>query len=220
MITAKKFRFLSFLIFIFLFSCDNNSSDKQDFENTLSDSSVNSKEVGERNGIKFFQVMRNGKTGFRNLDGKIVIEPIYDDAEMFSEGYSSVEVNKKWGSINEKGKYIIVPKFEYLGGAHNNLLSFREGNEYGFVDTLGKEKINPQFDWVDDFSEGLCVVRNSKGKHGYIDTAGKLIIPFQFDYAYKMENGNAKVELNNLWGEIDKNGKIIVKPTHKYATDW
>ena len=211
-------------IIVGLISCKTKTkekSDKEIFEEVLNDPRVNSKEVGEREGIKYFQVMENGKTGFRDLNEKIVIKPIYDNAEMFSEGLSTVQIGNKYGLIDETGKYVLpLSDMEYLGSVHNGLASFRANDKYGFIGTSGQEKIKPQFDWVDDFSEGLCVVRNDKGKHGYIDTTGKLVINYQFDYANKFENGQAKVQVNNLWGAIDKTGKFIVQPTHKYATDW
>jgi hypothetical protein len=205
-----------------LFGCDSNpkvKSDQEQFAEVLNDSRVNSKEVGKREGIKYFQVMQNGKTGFRDLDGRIVIEPTFDNAEMFSEGLSTVQIGDKFGLIDEKGNYVLpLTAFEFLGSVHNGLASFRVNNKYGFVNTKGQEVIKPQHDWVDEFSEGLCAVRNEEGKHGYIDTTGKLIIDFQFQYANKFENGLAKFELNNLWGIVDKTGKVIEQATHKYAT--
>lgn len=205
-----------------LFGCDSKpkeKSDKEQFEEILNDPRVNSKEVGEREGIKYFQVMQDGKTGFRDLDGNIVIEPKFDNAEMFSEGLSTVQLGDKYGLIDEKGNYVLpLTAFEYLGSVHNGLASFRANDKYGFVNTKGQEVIKPQYDWVDGFSEGLCVVRNDKGKYGYIDTTGKVIIDLQFQYANKFENGQAKFQLNNLWGTIDKTGKIIEEATHKYAT--
>ncbi len=206
-----------------LLACNNrpkDKSDKENFEEILNDPRVNSREVGEREGRKYFQYMDNGKTGFRDLDGKIVIRAIYESAEMFSEGYSAVDVDGKWGLIDETGKYIIEPRFEYLGSVHNGLASHRIKDKYGFVDITGQEKIKPQFDWVDEFSEGFCVVRNDKGKYGYIDTTGKIVIDFQFQYANKFENGQAKFQLNNLWGAVDKTGKIIVEPTFKYPSEF
>ena len=205
-----------------IFGCDSKpkeKSDKEQFQEILNDPRVNSKEVGEREGIKYFQVMQNGKTGFRDLDGKIVIEPKFDNAEMFSEGLSTVKVGDKYGLIDEKGNYVLtLQPYEYLGSVHNGLASFRANDKYGFLNTAGQEIIKPQFVWVDEFSEGLCVVRNDKGKHGYIDTTGKMFIDLQFQYANKFENGQAKFELNNLWGSIDKSGKVIEQATHKSAT--
>ena len=205
-----------------LFSCDssNPKSDTEKFEEVLNDPRINSKEVGKSQGIKYFQVIKNGKTGFRDLDGKITIEPQFDNAEMFSEGLSTVKLGNKYGLINEQGKYVLpLTAFEYLGSVRNGLASFRKNEKYGFVNIKGQEIIKPQYDWVDEFSEGLCVVRNDNGnpgsgKHGYIDTTGKVIIKMLFQYACKFENGQAKVEINNVWEMIDKSGKTIAPATH------
>jgi hypothetical protein len=217
-----SFGFLILIAIATLIACKRKAqiTDNEDFGKVLNDPRVNSKKVGEQYGIKYFQFIENGKMGFRDLDGKIVIKPKFDEAEMFSEGYSAVKMDDKWGLIDEKGKYKIEPSFEYLGSVHNGLSSYRQNDKYGFVDVSGKEKIKPQFEWVDEFSEELCVVQNHKGLYGYIDTTGTLVIPFQFEYAIKFENGKGKIELNGLWGAIDKSGKIVEKPTHKYATDW
>ena len=216
------FGFLILMAIGMFLACQNKTKKTENdaFGKILNDPRVNSKKVGEQNGIKYFQIVENGKMGFRDLDGKVVIEPKFDDVEMFSEGYSAVQMGDKWGLIDETGKYKIEPGFEYLGSVHDGLLSYRQNDKYGFIDVSGKQKIKPQFEWVDDFSEGLCVVRNHKGLHGYIDTAGKLVIPFQFEYAVKFENGKGKFELNELWGAIDKSGKIVEKPTHKYGDGW
>jgi hypothetical protein len=217
------------VIIVVLISCKTKQKEKTDkeiFEEVLNDSVINSKEVGKREGIKYFQVMENGKTGFRDLDGKIVIKPIYDNAEMFSEGLSNVQLGKKYGLIDETGKYILpLRDLEYLGSVHNGLASFRAKDKYGFIDISGQEKIKPQFDWVSDFSEGFCVVRNDNdklgsGNYGYIDTTGKIVIDLKFQYANNFENGKAKFEMNNLWGAIDKTGKIVEPATHKYTSGW
>jgi hypothetical protein len=205
-----------------LLGCNNKpkeNSDKEQFEEILNDPRVNSRDVGEREGIKYFQVIEDGKVGFSNLYGNIVIEPKFDSAEMFSEGVSTVQVGKKFGMINEKGNYVLpLMALDYLGSLHNGLASFRVNDKYGFVNTKGQEVIKPQYEWVDEFSEGLCVVRNDKGRHGYVDTTGKVVIDLQFQSANKFENGQAKIEINNLWGVINKSGKIIEEVTHKYST--
>lgn len=202
-----------------LFSCNYKSKDKSDkesFEEILNDPRVNSKEVGKSKGTKYFQVIKNGKIGFRDLEDKIVINPIYDMAEMFSEGYSAVTVGGKHGFIDEKEKYVLpLQSFEYLGSLHNGLAAFRINDKYGFINIKGEVIIKPQFDWVDEFSEGLCVVRSDNGKlgsgkNGYIDITGKLVLDFKFKIACKFENGIAKVQIDKEFVYIDKTGNIVL----------
>lgn len=48
----------------------------------------------------------NGKYGFVNPYGQIVIQPIYDEAGNFYEGLSDVKIGNKWGYINKKGELV------------------------------------------------------------------------------------------------------------------
>lgn len=205
-----------------LVSCRGNSqerSDKEIFEDVLNDPRVNSREVGEREGIEFFQVMENGKTGFRDLDGHIVIEPKYESAEMFSEGLSAVTLTEKGltGYINTKGEMVIPPTFEYAGSFGNGLAPYRANDLYGFIDRTGKPVLQPKYAWVDQFSEGFCVVRDGAGRHAFIDTTGTPLTEFKFQYARAFEGGKAKVQLDNKWGAIDKKGAVVVDFIHQYA---
>ena len=203
---------LIFLVAIgLLFACNSGQSKKDDFSSILNDPRVNSKEVGLREGIVFFQVIENDKYGFRDLEGNIVIKPQFDFAEIFSEGYSAVRIADKWGLIDKKGNYIIKPQYGFLGGVHNGLLSFRQNDKYGFLDTKGAIKISRQFYWVDEFSEGLCVISTDfqskePRRYGYIDTTGKIVIDLKFQSATKFEKGKAKVQIDGKWQTIDKTG--------------
>jgi WG containing repeat len=196
-----------------LFAFTSRKSKKYDFSSIINDPRVNTKEVGLREGIEYFQVIENDKYGFRDLDGNIVIKPQFDNAEMFSEGYSAVTVAGKWGLIDTKGNYIIKPKYDFLEGVHEGLCSFDQNGKIGFINTKDEIIIKPHFFWVDQFSEGLCAVSTDfrskePRKYGYIDTTGKIIIDFKFEYAYKFEKGKAKVQLDGQWLTIDKTGNI------------
>jgi hypothetical protein len=202
---------------IFISCKGKKKTDSEIFQEVLNDSRINSREVGEREGIKFFQVMENEKYGFRDLDGNIVIEPSFDMAEMFSEGYSAVTVGEKHGFIDEKGKYVLpLQDYEFLGSLHNGLADVRINDKVGFINIKGEIVIEPQFDWADEFSEGFCIVRNDNeelgsGKSEFINTKGEKVFKKKFDYASKFENGKAKVEFEKEWFFIDTNGEIIEK---------
>ncbi|MCL2816465.1 MAG: WG repeat-containing protein [Oscillospiraceae bacterium] len=50
---------------------------------------------------------KNGKFGFADTTGKIVIPFEYDDAYCFAEGLAAVEKNGKWGFINKLNEAVI-----------------------------------------------------------------------------------------------------------------
>ena len=67
----------------------------------------------------------NGKYGFVDKNGNVVVDYIYDDATEQNEyGFAAVKQNGLWGSINSEGKNVIEPKYNL----DNNLL----------VDFIGK----------------------------------------------------------------------------------
>ena len=198
-----------FLLIIGIVVSCKRKSDNEIFEKVLNDNRINNKEVGLREGIEYFQIMENGKTGFRDLDGNTVIKPIFESAEMFSENHSAVEIDGKWGLIDKTGNYVIQPKYNYLGSLHEGLLSYRENDKYGFIDLNEKVIIEPQFDWVDEFSNGHCSIRNDSGKYQFIDKTGEKVFNKEFDYTQKFENEKAKVQLNKEWVYINTNGEII-----------
>lgn len=56
---------------------------------------------------------KNGKYGFVDKNGIVVIDYIYDDAtEQNETGYVAVKKDGKWGAIDSKGKTIVEPKYD------------------------------------------------------------------------------------------------------------
>ncbi|MDA2920853.1 WG repeat-containing protein [Desulfobacterota bacterium AH_259_B03_O07] len=72
-------------------------------------SSCNEKESKQEmiGSIRLYPVILNGKVGYINDTGKIVIKPQFDGASIFSEGLAFVEINGKVGHINRAGKIVI-----------------------------------------------------------------------------------------------------------------
>ena len=70
---------------------------------------------------------KDGKYGFVDKDGKVVVDYIYDDAtEQNQYGYAAINKDGKWGSIDEKGKIVQEPiydlddylKIDFIGRWH------------------------------------------------------------------------------------------------------
>lgn len=59
-----------------------------------------------------FVIKENGKYGFVDKDGKVVVEAKYDDAtEQNDYGYVGVKKDGKWGSLDQFGKVVIEPTY-------------------------------------------------------------------------------------------------------------
>ena len=66
----------------------------------------------------------NGLWGFVDNQGKVVIEPVYEDALSFSNGFAAVKKDGLWGYINLEGKMVISPVFEDAHSMNANRVCF------------------------------------------------------------------------------------------------
>lgn len=184
--------------------------------------------VGD-DGEDYFPIYQNGKIGFIDKAGKIVISPQFDstltaDGRTFSEGLAAVQVGDNWGYIDKAGKFVIQPKFKQRFPPslfHDGLaqVEIRE-DAFGFIDKSG-EFVKP-LSFIEEhtaFSEGLAKV--SKGdKFGYVDKTGKFVIEARFTAAEDFKEGLAAVKIavkvgdtfESKFGYIDKTGKMVIEP--------
>jgi len=197
---------------------------------------------------KPFPVVENGKVvkvinvrryGFIDRKGRMVIEPIFDDAGDFHEGLAAVETEKGWGYIDRTGRMVIEPQFLeasdfYADGlaivrvvSKSRIVTSAEtelnervimgmGSKVGFIDKTGRFVIEPKFDDANPFYEGLAAVRVGD-KWGYIDKTGRMVIKPRFSSAWSFSEGLADVAVIDekgfeKWGFIDKSGKMVIAP--------
>jgi len=168
--------------------------------------------------------------GFIDAKGKLIIEPIYRCSHGFSEGLAAVakDCEGNWEYIDRNGKTVIEPKFswagQFRGGLAEVLFVTNEqpfDQKTGYIDKSGKFIIEPKFDSSEPFSDGLAMIAEDKkredgssayfNRKAFMDTKGNIVTPF-FDRAEDFSDGLAAVEINNLWGFIDKTGNIVIAP--------
>jgi WG containing repeat len=143
--------------------------------------------LANRNSEELTEFHKDGKTGYVDKSGKIVIEPRFEIASEFREGLA----------------YAAEPSKVASGPGYSN---------YGFIDHSGKFVIQPQFDQVSCFYEGLAKVKTAgrDGLWGYIDKAGKWVIPAKYVEAHDFHEGLAIVleqhNYANKWKYVDKQG--------------
>jgi hypothetical protein len=85
-----------------------------------------------------FQVVRNGKWGFMDRKGHVVIAPTFADERDFFHGLAGVELpNEKWGFIDEKGKFAIPARFDEVRDSIDDLAPVRVGRKWATLTRLG-----------------------------------------------------------------------------------
>lgn len=149
----------------------------------------------------------NGKYGFIDIKGNLVVPCEYDMATSFVDGVSIVTKDGKRGLINQTGHEIIPNKYIQIDPFHEGMAAYQKAKKFGFLNTRGEEVIAHQFREVDHFSEGLAPVRVDK-MWGYMDIHGTFVFEPQFEYARPFSEGHARVYANGQHAIIDKQMNI------------
>jgi hypothetical protein len=148
--------------------------------------------VSPQETLMLYPLKIDGKYGYINIHGELVIKPEFDKAENFSDGLALVIKEGRSVFINVKGEIIIS------GYAGRDMQSFSEGlaairinNKWGFIDTTGKFVIDPRFQYADTFSEGVARARETRDDdYIYITKNGQNAFPGKtFRTAQKKSGG-------------------------------
>ena len=181
-------------------------------------------------------VRLDGKWGYINRSGIVVIAPQYEMAAPFSSGLALVVTDVKVprpGYISDSGQMAIKPQFWQVQLFSEGLAPVESCGEWGFINTKGHVVIFPQFVDVAPFSEGLAAVKISERTEGgqtgepqwgYVDHNGDVVVAPQFFHAGPFVDGVAKVIVgdfqNGKIGFIDKTGNFVIKPQFTLGGDF
>ena len=154
--------------------------------------------------------------GFVDSDGEWVIEPQFDDASDFCEGFACVCIDDEWGYIKPDGSYLIKPKFDEVCDFREGFACVCVGNKWGYLKPDGDWLIKPKFEKAGSFSEKLAAVKQN-GKWGILKPDGEWLVKPKFNQIRSFEEGFAQVELNEKWGFIKTDGKYLVEPKFEWV---
>ncbi|MCI0472893.1 MAG: WG repeat-containing protein, partial [Ignavibacteria bacterium] len=85
-----------------------------------------------------FRIEADGKYGYIDTTGKIIIKPQFDNARDFYEGLAVVGIGQKWGYIDKTGMIVIESEYDYVYNFSEGLAIVELGEKYGAIDLTGK----------------------------------------------------------------------------------
>ncbi|MBX3232024.1 MAG: WG repeat-containing protein [Labilithrix sp.] len=176
----------------------------------------------------------NGKFGFQDEQGKVLVTPKYDHAVEPPEGEGLgivclggglcdrsdnheptrlEHLGGKWGAVDERGDEVVPLEYDELGHAGHRILIANRGARIGLLDERGTVITPIEYSWIAPFSEGLAMCRRAEGeqRNGYLDTTGAVAIPCEYADALTFSEGRALVaDADWNHGVLDRAGRAII----------
>ena len=130
------------------------------------------------------RVELDGKYGFIDKTGQVVIDVKYNHMSSFHEGLAWIKkTNGKYGFVDQKFREIIECKYDITDHFSEGLAPVKYCGKWGFIDKTGNTIIGHKYDAANRFSKGLAIVEleiaagpDPWGNHhfetGYIDKNG------------------------------------------------
>lgn len=107
-------------------------------------------------------IRNNGKWGYMNNKGDVVIAPKYDSCDVFKYGFARVRIGTKWGIIDRTGTQILESKYEGIFPGENGIFIFYENGAWGVIDKTGKILAPPTFSTMTIFENERALARTGK----------------------------------------------------------
>lgn len=158
--------------------------------------------------------VKDGKVGYIDYTGKIVIEPKFDTPyhKLYvvygNDSFPSFEF-PNWAYFSEdKATVRIAKKFWF----------YTYGYEYAVINTNGEFVFEPNDDIIGSFNDSVAPYQSLlktfeykySEKFGMINTKGEVFIEPKYDYISQFSSNRALAMIKNKYGYINKNGEVVI----------
>lgn len=153
-----------------------------------------------------------------------VIEPQFDYASDFKDGFASVRRGETRGFIDKSGRWLGLEIDTMSTFSEGVMPIYNEEGRCGYINSSGEMSIAmTTYDYCEDFSEGMAIVGVKVGEesglpvyqYGFIDSTGKEVVKPQYDSVQPFKEGigiicTGKYHFDSKCGYVNTKGEIIV----------
>jgi len=181
----------------------------------------------------------DGKYGYIDENGRMAIDPIFDQGNSFQDDRALVRVEQRFGYISPDGVMAIDPIFEDADSFREGCAEVTyEGGRY-LIDTEGDILSELAYDNHYSISEGLLCVNlggrdveieehgfkqlvTEGGRWGYVDRYGSFVLSPKYLHAMPFSDGLAHVVIEEPGGQhqscyIDHAGAVVFKASYDHC---
>jgi hypothetical protein len=158
--------------------------------------------------------------------GKIVIRisqgPRLENPDLFVNGRLRAKDGFTWGYKDASGTWAIPAKYNDAENFKDGLARVQEGDKWIAIDVHGKTvpQEKKKIHVIGPYTEGLALAIDN-GLTGWVDSQERPAFPLRkFQKAFNFSSGLARFQMDDLYGYLDKSGKMAIPNQYEDATDF
>ena len=183
----------------------------------------------------FAIVTKDGKNGYVDSTGRLVIPAEYEVAGPFSEGLAAVckELPFDFAYIDTASNVVIPPNgYTVAGEFQNGIAWVCKDGKWGAINPQGQVVIPLEFDSVGEtHSEGAYFYVSKGGAFGVVDSTGQVVIPLEYDsflaaaikydfFISCTKVGIGPVKYGEKYGCADINGQMVIPAEYDQISNY
>ncbi|GEM_PF-3367217 len=157
----------------------------------------------------------NGRYGFKDQQGRIIIANRYEEVKSFNQNRAAVKINNHWGFINLDEQIILQPLYDSVGFYKNGTCIVRKQGLSGVVNLQGETVIPARYQHIIRLNNGNFKV-NQQGKWGVLNNNGEVIIHPKYDLLTPVSQGFYIIARNGRYGTLDLHGVNKIPMLYDY----
>ncbi|NQZ76584.1 MAG: WG repeat-containing protein, partial [Ekhidna sp.] len=153
-----------------------------------------------------FLIKKEGRWGFVDDEGRLVISNRYDSARVFEENRAAILLRNKWGFIDSHENLKVQPYYDEVSNFSGAIATAKRDGSFGLINKNGKEVIGFGWHLIRRLASGNYLVRNGNDAFGLVDDSGTFILRPAYDTLEDTGN-EVLVSKNGKWSILEYTGQ-------------
>ena len=170
--------------------------------------------------------LRDGKWGFIDTSGILILEPQFDFVGSFYHGAATISQGALDGLIDRKGRILFPPQYNEIVPFSDSLLQVRKDKLFALMNFSGEivsswnlmrfkePRIKIQSDPIKKDSSFKAFQVN--GRWGMRNNRGDTILAAQFDFVSQVSGNLIRYRVGKSYGLADSDGRIITSAKYDF----
>lgn len=161
-----------------------------------------------------YGVKKDGKYGYVNKSGQMLVQNKFDAISVFSEGLAAVKIKDLWGYVDQAGQMVITPQFEEVLDFHKGISVVKQNGKSNLMDAKGNLLLEKWYSRISIIPDDYFLTEEND-LFGLVNASGSEIVVPKFDELRREDLDKIVVRIGDKFGVMDESGNYSLPVYYK-----